>query len=204
MCGIVGGVGSIDFRSYLIKGLKSLDYRGYDSAGLAYVKEGEIHLFKTMGRVEKLDEITPAFTDASAGIAHTRWATHGVPSDVNAHPQFSMRQNIFLVHNGVIENFKKLKNRLQSKGYVFASETDTEVIADLLEDYYLSSTDPLIALRKTMGDIEGYFACAILIKYHDELYFMKRSSPILISKARSRPLPTSTPSSMGGAPISAR
>jgi glutamine---fructose-6-phosphate transaminase (isomerizing) len=180
MCGIVGGVGDIDFRSYLIKGLKSLDYRGYDSAGLAYVKDGEIHLFKTMGRVEKLDEITPRFTGASAGIAHTRWATHGVPSDVNAHPQFSMRQNIFLVHNGVIENFKKLKSRLQAKGYVFASETDTEVIADLIEDYYLSSNDPLIAIRKSIADLEGSFACAILIKDHDELYFMKRSSPILI------------------------
>lgn len=180
MCGIVGGVGDIDFRSYLIKGLKSLDYRGYDSAGLAYVKDGEIHLFKTMGRVEKLDEITPRFTKASAGIAHTRWATHGVPSDVNAHPQFSMRQNIFLVHNGVIENFKKLKSRLQAKGYVFASETDTEVIADLIEDYYLASNDPLIAIRKSIADLEGSFACAILIKDHDELYFMKRSSPILI------------------------
>jgi glutamine---fructose-6-phosphate transaminase (isomerizing) len=180
MCGIVGGVGKIDFRSYLIKGLKSLDYRGYDSAGLAYVKEGQIHLYKTVGRVEKLDEITPQFTDASAGIAHTRWATHGVPSDVNAHPQFSMKQNVFLVHNGVIENFKTLKNRLQVKGYVFASETDTEVIADLIEDYYLSSNDPLIAIRKAIKDLEGSFACAILIKDHDELYFMKRSSPILI------------------------
>lgn len=180
MCGIVGGVGNIDFRSYLINGLKSLDYRGYDSAGLAYVQEGEIHLFKTVGRVEKLDEITPKFTGASAAIAHTRWATHGVPSDVNAHPQFSMRQNIFLVHNGVIENFKTLKNRLQVKGYVFASETDTEVIADLLEDFYLSTNDPLIAIRKTIATLEGSFACAILIKDHDELYYMKRSSPILI------------------------
>jgi glucosamine--fructose-6-phosphate aminotransferase (isomerizing) len=142
--------------------------------------KGEIHLFKTVGRVEKLDEITPKFTGASAAIAHTRWATHGVPSDVNAHPQFSMRQNIFLVHNGVIENFKTLKNRLQAKGYVFASETDTEVIADLLEDYYLSTNDPLIAIRKTIASLEGSFACAILIKDHDELYFMKRSSPILI------------------------
>jgi glucosamine--fructose-6-phosphate aminotransferase (isomerizing) len=180
MCGIVGGVGKIDFRSYLIAGLKALDYRGYDSAGLAYVQEGEVHLYKTVGRVEKLDQITPKFTGASAAIAHTRWATHGVPSDVNAHPQFSMRQNVFLVHNGVIENFKTLKNRLQVKGYVFASETDTEVIADLLEDFYLSTNDPLIAIRKTIAALEGSFACAILIKDHDELYFMKRSSPILI------------------------
>jgi glucosamine--fructose-6-phosphate aminotransferase (isomerizing) len=157
-----------------------LDYRGYDSAGLAYVKDGQIHLYKTVGRVEKLDEITPQFTDASAGIAHTRWATHGVPSDVNAHPQFSMKQSIYLVHNGVIENYKKLKSRLQVKGYVFASETDTEVIADLLEDYYRSTNDPLIAIRKTIADLEGSFACGILIANHDELYFMKRSSPILI------------------------
>jgi glucosamine--fructose-6-phosphate aminotransferase (isomerizing) len=181
MCGIVGGVGKIDFRTYLINGLKSLDYRGYDSAGLAYVLDGEKSIFsrRSVGLRNSTRSLRNS-RDASAAIAHTRWATHGVPSDVNAHPQFSMRQNIFLVHNGVIENFKTLKNRLQAKGYVFASETDTEVIADLLEDYYLSTNDPLIAIRKTIASLEGSFACAILIKDHDELYFMKRSSPILI------------------------
>lgn len=180
MCGIVGGVGKVDFRRYLLEGLKSLDYRGYDSAGLAYIQNDSIHLFKTMGQVQKLDEITPDFHDAIAGIAHTRWATHGVPSDVNAHPQVSFQRNVYLVHNGVIENYKALKSFLQSKGRSFVSETDTEVVADLIEWYFLSTNDPLKALQKTIDDLEGSFACAILFKNSNDLFFIKRSSPILI------------------------
>jgi glucosamine--fructose-6-phosphate aminotransferase (isomerizing) len=180
MCGIVGGVGKVDFRPYLLNGLRSLDYRGYDSAGLAYVVKGKINLYKTLGRVDDLDRITPAFSNATLGIAHTRWATHGVPSDVNAHPQYSKKKIIYLVHNGVIENFKSLKNKLINEGYKFVSETDTEVVADLLEKYYQETNDPLIALRQVVSILEGSFACAIIIKGHDELYFMKRSSPLLI------------------------
>lgn len=180
MCGIVGGVGNIDFRHYLIAGLKSLDYRGYDSAGLAYLKDGKITFYKTMGRVEKLDSLVPNFTGAEAAIAHTRWATHGVPSDTNAHPQYSMGRQVFLVHNGVIENFKDLKAKLIKSGYKFISETDTEVIANLMEVYYKATNDPLKAIKKTMDDLVGSFACAILFAEHDELYFMKRQSPILI------------------------
>ncbi|MCH3909904.1 MAG: glutamine--fructose-6-phosphate transaminase (isomerizing) [Bacilli bacterium] len=180
MCGIVGGVGKISFRDYLLNGLRSLDYRGYDSAGLAYSKDGEIKLYKTVGRVDDLDKITPHFSGADAGIAHTRWATHGVPSTINAHPQVSMKSYFYIVHNGVVENFKALKKKLSTKGYVFKSETDTEVVADLLEFYFLQSNDPLMAMKKSIADIEGSFACAILIKGYDELYFMKRSSPLLI------------------------
>jgi glutamine---fructose-6-phosphate transaminase (isomerizing) len=180
MCGIVGGVGKVDFRPYLLNGLRSLDYRGYDSAGLAYVVKGKINLYKTLGRVDDLDRITPAFSNATLGIAHTRWATHGVPSDVNAHPQYSKKKIIYLVHNGVIENFKSLKNKLINEGYKFVSETDTEVVADLLEKYYQETNDPLIAIRQVVSILEGSFACAIIIKGHDELYFMKRSSPLLI------------------------
>ena len=141
MCGIVGGVGKISFRDYLLNGLRSLDYRGYDSAGLAYSKDGEIKLYKTVGRVDDLDKITPHFSGADAGIAHTRWATHGVPSTINAHPQVSMKSYFYIVHNGVVENFKALKKKLSTKGYVFKSETDTEVVADLLEFYFLQSND---------------------------------------------------------------
>jgi glutamine---fructose-6-phosphate transaminase (isomerizing) len=180
MCGIVGGVGHFDFRPYLLNGLRSLDYRGYDSAGLAYVLKGKINLYKTLGRVDDLDKITPAFTGATLGIAHTRWATHGVPSDVNAHPQFSKKKIVYIVHNGVIENFKSLKTKLISEGYKFISETDTEVVADLIEKYYQETNDPLIAIRQVVSILEGSFACAIIIKGHDELYFMKRSSPLLI------------------------
>jgi glucosamine--fructose-6-phosphate aminotransferase (isomerizing) len=180
MCGIVGGIGKADFRSYLLSGLKSLDYRGYDSAGLAYLKDGKISLYKTVGRVEDLDKITPAFSHAEAGIAHTRWATHGVPSTINAHPQFSMRKEVYLVHNGVVENFKALKRKLQTQGYDFNSETDTEVIANLIERSYRASNDPLRSLLDAMNEIEGSFACAILFAGHDELYFIKRQSPLLL------------------------
>ncbi len=181
MCGIVGGVGKVDFRSYLISGLKKLDYRGYDSAGLAYVKDGKINLYKTVGSVQRLDEITPVFSLASSGIAHTRWATHGAPSSINAHPQFSMHKTFYLVHNGVIENFRALKNMLKAKGYAFLSETDTEVIADLLEfNYNNLNKDPLAAMAKTIEVLEGSFACAILVQGSPKLYFMKRSSPLLL------------------------
>src|SRR5574344_2392560 len=137
MCGIVGGVGNVDFRNYLIEGLKKLDYRGYDSAGLAYQKDGQINCYKIAGRVEALDAIVPPFAGANAGIAHTRWATHGQPSKENAHPQMSMRGEFYIVHNGVIENFRALKNQLIARNYVFASQTDTEAIADMLERNFL-------------------------------------------------------------------
>ena len=181
MCGIVGGVGNIDFRSYLVKGLKSLDYRGYDSAGLAVMRNQELYLSKVMGRVEALDEATEEFTHATAGIAHTRWATHGAPNAVNAHPHVSMNGYFAIVHNGVIENFRALKKKLEAKNYVFKSETDTEVIANMLEFTYVSSGDVLEAIRSTMDALEGSYACAILFRDEpNRLYFMKNASPLLI------------------------
>ncbi|MCR4562023.1 MAG: glutamine--fructose-6-phosphate transaminase (isomerizing) [Bacilli bacterium] len=180
MCGIVGGAGKVDFRSYLIGGLKTLDYRGYDSAGLAYRKDGKVNLFKTVGKVEDLDNITPKFTDATMGIAHTRWATHGEPSDTNAHPHFSMHRKVYLVHNGVVENFRALRTKLKFNGYEFVTQTDTEVIANLLEEQYLLLKDPFKAIEKVITMVEGSFACAIMFSDLPELYFMKRQSPLLI------------------------
>lgn len=180
MCGIVGGVGKIDFRSYLLTGLRKLDYRGYDSAGLAYKEKGQIKLYKTVGRVDDLDRITPPFKDSPVGIAHTRWATHGEPSTINAHPQMSHSGLFAVVHNGVIENFRAIKNKLTLEGYSFKSETDTEVIANLLECNYKECHDVLEALRLSVLGLEGSYACAILFKGDDRLYFMKKASPLLI------------------------
>ncbi len=181
MCGIVGGIGKCDFRDYVLGGLKKLDYRGYDSAGLAYVKEGKVNLYKTPGTVEALASKVPAFEGAEMAVGHTRWATHGDPSEVNAHPQFSQGRLVYLVHNGVIENFRALKTRLKARGYSFLSQTDTEVIADVLEFHYLTNgKDALKAIRETEIDLEGSYACAIIFEGDEHLYFMKKGSPLLI------------------------
>lgn len=180
MCGIIGGVGKLDYRNFLLTGLSKLDYRGYDSAGLAYRKDGEISLYKIAGRVSDLDKATPQFSDADVGIAHTRWATHGEPNKVNAHPHFSMNKKFYIVHNGVIENYRSLKNLLKTKGYSFHTETDTEIIADLLEMSYLQKKDILNAILETMRVLQGSYACAIICADSSNLYFMKKASPLLI------------------------
>ncbi len=181
MCGIVGGVGRFDIRNYLLDGLRDLDYRGYDSAGLAFPTGQSIEIFKSAGTVDYLDQITPKQIDAIAGIGHTRWATHGEPSKVNAHPQESMRGNFAIVHNGVIENFRALKNRLLGYGYTFKSETDTEVIANLLEHNYRKNNDVMDGIRRTIDELQGSYAVAIVFKFdEDKIYFMKNRAPLLI------------------------
>lgn len=180
MCGIVGGVGKINYREYLISGLKKLDYRGYDSAGLAFNNNGKVKTYKVLGKVESLSEIVPEF-EASVGIAHTRWATHGQPSVVNAHPHSSNKGLFTIVHNGVIENFRAIKNQLIARKFTFASETDTEVIANLLERFYIRNGSILESIRETVEALEGSFACGIIFKDEpNRLYFMKKASPLLI------------------------
>ena len=184
MCGIVGGVGNIDLRTYLIEGLKKLDYRGYDSAGLSYVKDGKINVYKVAGRVSDLEAHTPPFSEALSGIAHTRWATHGQPNSINAHPHLSKNEHFAIVHNGGIENFRALKNQLKVRGYSFRSETDTEVIANMLERFYDRCGSDLESVRQTVEILEGSFACAIIASDHpNRLYFMKKASPLLIGVA---------------------
>ena len=186
MCGIVGAVGKIDLRKYLIEGLYSLDYRGYDSAGLAFMnKDNSIESFKAVGKVEVLDKITPQSFEGTLGIGHTRWATHGSPNEVNCHPHFSSHKEISIVHNGVIENYRSLKTRLISYGYSFESDTDTEVVANLLEFNYRKNHDMLDSIRRTIDEVEGSFAIACICKFDpDKLYFMKRSSPMFIGLAK--------------------
>ena len=136
MCGIVGYIGHRDAYPIIIKGLQRLEYRGYDSAGIALYDGNEINLSKTKGKVEDLNNKAKSTIslEGKLGIGHTRWATHGARSDINAHPHISMNKKIIVVHNGIITNFNILKNMLISKGYKFISETDTEVISNLLED----------------------------------------------------------------------
>ncbi|MCH5172249.1 MAG: glutamine--fructose-6-phosphate transaminase (isomerizing) [Erysipelotrichales bacterium] len=181
MCGIVGIVGNHDSRNYLLNGLKSLEYRGYDSAGIAIMENQEIKNYRVVGRVHLLDSEIPSLINTSLGIGHTRWATHGAPSKRNCHPHKSNDGLFTIVHNGVIENFQEIKNSLREKGYEFYSDTDTEVIANVLEDEYKKTNSVLDAINNALKIIHGSLAIAIIFKNDSEnLYFAKRKSPLLI------------------------
>ena len=180
MCGIVGYIGQNEAAPVLIKGLKKLEYRGYDSAGIAVFGDG-IHVVKTKGRLADLDAKVQAMggVKGQVGIGHTRWATHGAPSDVNSHPHTSMNGRISVVHNGIIENYLQLKAELEEKGYVFASETDTEVVAQLFDYYY--DGDMVDTLIRVIGRIRGSYALGILCsEYPDEIVAVRKDSPMLV------------------------
>ena len=136
MCGIVGCIGNRSVTPILVESLKRLEYRGYDSAGIATLNGAEIDITKTEGKISDLESILSLTDSASVGIGHTRWATHGIPSSTNAHPHVDCSGSIAVVHNGIIENFQALKEELTSKGHIFSSDTDTEVLAHLCEDCY--------------------------------------------------------------------
>lgn len=181
MCGIVGTVNCKDLRKYLIDGLTSLEYRGYDSAGIAILNNHNVDLYRHVGRVELLDKLIPQDLFGQIGIGHTRWATHGEPLEKNCHPHTSFQKLFTIVHNGVIENYQELKKELLEFGYKFNSDTDTEVIANVIEQEYLQSHDILKALNASLKRIEGSLALAIIAKDDNErLYFVKRKSPLLI------------------------
>lgn len=180
MCGIVGYIGQNEAAPVLIKGLKKLEYRGYDSAGIAVFGDG-IHVVKTKGRLADLDAKVQAMggVKGQVGIGHTRWATHGAPSDVNSHPHTSMNGRISVVHNGIIENYLQLKAELEEKGYVFASETDTEVVAQLFDYYY--DGDMVDTLIRVIGRIRGSYALGILCNEKpDEIIAVRKDSPMLV------------------------
>ena len=180
MCGIVGSIGLKNPRAYVQKGLKILDYRGYDSAGIAYYQEG-IKIFKDVGSVEHLFSIAPVDISTNIIIGHTRWATHGVPSVNNTHPHLSFHKKICLVHNGVIENYKELKKFLAKKGYEFVGETDSEIVSDLLEYFYLKDYDVVSSIRKVMSLLKGSFAISFFTSDDENvLYALKKSSPLVI------------------------
>ncbi len=181
MCGIVGYIGNRQAAPILLDGLSRLEYRGYDSAGIAVYNGEKIDMVKARGRLKVLGELSHGgeILPGTVGIGHTRWATHGSPSDKNAHPHFNKDSSIVVVHNGIIENYLKLKKKLKRKGYEFISETDTEVIAHLLDYYYTGN--PLQAVTKIMHRMEGSYALGIIFRDHpDEVYAVRKDSPLIV------------------------
>lgn len=187
MCGIVGYVGKEQAAPILLDGLSKLEYRGYDSAGMAIYDGKHINIQKAMGRLKVLSELTHdgATMPGSVGIGHTRWATHGEPSDVNAHPHYNEDQSIAVVHNGIIENYQKLKRKLEARGYHFLSATDTEVIAHLLDYYYnRCAHDALTSLSKVVNCVEGSYALGIIFADQPEVvYSVRKDSPLIVGHA---------------------
>ena len=183
MCGIVGYIGDKEVYPILIQGLQRLEYRGYDSAGLAIYSDN-LNVYKCKGRVADLEKhVIGQDTSGSIGIGHTRWATHGEPNDRNAHPHTSMNGDFVLVHNGIIENYAELKSDLQKKGYTFQSDTDTEVLVNLIEYFYLNADDATaeIAVRLALSKVVGAFGIVVICRNEkDQLIAARKGSPLVI------------------------
>lgn len=178
MCGIIGYIGEKNPVDILINGLKSLEYRGYDSAGIALKDKDEIEIIKSVGKIVNLEEKLKQEKTISShlGIAHTRWATHGKPTEKNAHPHTAGR--VTLVHNGIIENAEELREKLKKEGITFYSETDTEVVAALINKYY--DKDPIEAINQALKEVKGSYALGILFQESDDLYAVRKDSPLII------------------------
>lgn len=181
MCGIVGYIGENSASPILIDGLKKLEYRGYDSAGIAVFSDGNVEIKKTKGRIADLEQklVVEGSPNGNVGIGHTRWATHGAPDDINAHPHKGGNGKITLVHNGIIENYIELKIMLEQKGYKFVSQTDTEVLAHLFDFFY--NGDSLEAMSNVMKTVRGSYATAVLIDDKpDEIIAARKDSPLIV------------------------
>ncbi len=185
MCGIVGYVGKDKALPKLITGLKNLEYRGYDSAGVAILDGEKLDIVKNKGRIKNLEEILDYDKlGGNIGIAHTRWATHGIPSLENAHPHMDSKHNFAVVHNGIIENYQELKEKLIHLGYTFVSETDTEVIPMLMEYYYEIEKDVFRAFQKTTSDLKGSYAILVISPLlPNSILVAKNNSPLVIGKS---------------------
>ena len=184
MCGIVGYIGRKDAYPILIKGLKRLEYRGYDSAGVALINaDNQLNVYKAKGKVSELENFAEQKdTSGTIGIAHTRWATHGEPCSANAHPHYSSTETLALIHNGIIENYASLKEKLQEKGYEFKSSTDTEVLVQLIEYIKVTNNlDLLTAVQLALREVIGAYAIAVLEKDHPEqIIAARKSSPLVV------------------------
>ena len=196
MCGIVGYIGSKEIGTRLIEGLKRLEYRGYDSSGLAIIENKKLKHTKSVGRVKALEQSLPKnYLHAQIGICHTRWATHGDVSKKNAHPHISSNDKFALVHNGVIENYIQIKQFLESKGYVFSSDTDSEIIVNLIAYHYekeLQTVDKnrfLESVRKALLHLEGTYGIAVISNdYPDEIICARCGSPLIIGVGKNEHL----------------
>ncbi|MBU1029450.1 class II glutamine amidotransferase, partial [Patescibacteria group bacterium] len=187
MCGIVGYIGSRHASGVLIEGLRRLEYRGYDSAGLATVDSKEIQLVKVAGKIANLSSVVQVNPiSGTVGIAHTRWATHGPPSDINAHPHLDCQGTIAVVHNGIIENFDKLRRKIIESGHQLRSETDTEVIAHLLEEQIQNKTFEE-ALFSVLVQLEGTFGLAMICTNEPrKIFAARRGSPLVLGLGKNR------------------
>ena len=184
MCGIIGYIGTKKAKPILINGLLRLEYRGYDSAGIATIENDGIKVVKEKGRIANLNSIEEINTlEGTIGIGHTRWATHGKPSAENSHPHYDNSNTFAVVHNGIIENYHELRKFLEDKGYTFLSDTDTEVIPNLISYYYKKEKDFLKSVKKACDDLKGSFALEILCKdYPDNMIVVRQDSPLVIGK----------------------
>jgi glutamine---fructose-6-phosphate transaminase (isomerizing) len=178
MCGIVAAAATHNIVPVLIEGLKKLEYRGYDSAGLAVLQSNQIERRRSVGRVNELETLTQGL-EATTGIAHTRWATHGVPAERNAHPHIS--DGLAVVHNGIIENYEELRRELTAQGYLFTSDTDTETIAHLLSHLLKTEKDLLTAVRLACQRLRGAYAIAVVHETEPQRVIVAREgSPLLL------------------------
>ena len=184
MCGIIGYIGTKKAKPILINGLLRLEYRGYDSAGIATVEKDGIKVIKEKGRIANLDAMDGINDlEGTIGIGHTRWATHGKPSAVNSHPHYDKDKLFAVVHNGIIENYHELRKLLEDNGYTFLSDTDTEVIPNLINLYYKKENDFLKAVKLACDDLKGSFALEILCKYYpDNMIVVRQDSPLVIGR----------------------
>lgn len=182
MCGIIGYIGYRIALPILLEGLRDQEYRGYDSAGIATWEDGKIDLIRSKGKIADLEKkIGDKKSNATLGIGHTRWATHGRPDDTNAHPHLDCKKELAVVHNGVIENYLELRSDLTAKGHVFTSQTDTEVLPHLIEEYYDQGGDLLNAVYHATEDVDGYYAMAVLsAKDPNRLICARLDNPLII------------------------
>ena len=185
MCGITGFTGKEPALPFLLQGLSRLEYRGYDSAGITLVNSKKLRTWKTKGRLAELEKLLQKDLTQSCGIGHTRWATHGVPSNMNAHPHMNEACTISVVHNGIVENYAVLKEELIKEGYHFHSETDSEVIVQLLDYYYSKKPVMKDALIKTVKRLEGSYAlCITTIFEPNTIYVAKKESPMVLGQSK--------------------